>query len=258
MKKLLLFLVFIIVLLPIFLLACNINSGPSETKQFSYTDFTNIQIGSPFEVEITPSDSYSISVTAPEKVFQYIKIEKDGNTLEASIDWGAAFWLNWGFKRPKILISMPELNILDVSGASSVTAEGFKSSNDFQLVLSGASTAAVDIEVNDISMVVSGASHLNGHLLGHEVKLNVSGASNVDLSGTVNNMNLQVSGASSTPLDDLTVNDARIEVSGASRAVTAATGKLDVFLSGASTLEYTDSPMLGTIDVTGASTLKKK
>jgi hypothetical protein len=258
MKKLLLLLSFILVLLSIFLGACNTNTGPSETKQFSYIDFTNVQVGSAFEVEIAPSDAYSVSVTAPEKLFQYIKVEKTGDSLEASINWGGAFWRNWGFKRPKILIAMPTLNVLDVSGASLVTAKGFKSAQDFQLGLSGASTVDLGIEAYDISMAISGASHLNGQLQGHDIRLNISGASSVDLSGVINNMNLQVSGASHATLDNLTAKDARVELSGASHATTAATGKLDVFLSGASTLEYTDSPTLGTVDITGASSVHKK
>jgi len=47
------------------------------------------------------------------------------------------FWRNLGSK-PKLEVSMPELDILNLSGTSIGTVRGFIITNNFQMELSGA------------------------------------------------------------------------------------------------------------------------
>ncbi len=258
MKKIVTIILAVLILTPVLLMSGCAEVGPSVTRQYSFTDFTRVQVGSAFQVEITPSNTYSISITAPENWFEHMTVEKASGTLEVGLSFGFwNFWHNIG-ARPKLVVTMPALEILDMSGATTGTAKGFKSAKDFKLELSGASTADIDIEAYDTSVTVSGASHLNGQLEAHDIRLNISGASTVTLDGTMNNLNLQVSGASHATLDKLNGNDARIELSGASHASVSIDGTMDVFLSGASSLQYTGNPILGTVDITGASSLQRK
>ena len=257
MKKIYLVLASLLVLLPLLMTACS-DPGPSETRPYSFSDFTAIQAGSAFYVVVTPSDTYSVSVTAPRDWFDHMTLIQGSTTLEVNMNFG--FWDFWrGFNsRPKLEVSMPELDTLELSGASTGTAKGFTTTKDFHLELSGASSANIDIGAYDTSVAISGASHLNGTLKVHDLRLNVSGASNTTLSGTANNLNLQVSGASGADLTNLSVKDARAEISGASHGTVDASGKLDIYVSGASNLSYVGSPSMGTIDVTGASSIHQK
>ena len=52
--------------------------GPVRTQTYNFTDFTRIDVGHAFRVEITQSDSYSISITAPENLFNVIQVSKEG------------------------------------------------------------------------------------------------------------------------------------------------------------------------------------
>jgi len=255
MKKLLCILGILVLSLPL-LVSCESSPGPSITRQYDLTDFTNVNVSSAFEVKITPSDTYSVSVTAPQDWFDDINVDRSGNVLEVGLDWGWGFWRNLGSNRPSVKITMPELYVLEMSGATHGNVTGFQSTHDFKVSLSGASILDLSIEAYDTSLTVSGASQISGPLKAHDIRLNVSGASTAKLTGTGNNLNLQVSGASHATLDDLNVKDARAEVSGASRAVVSPAGNLDIYVSGASTLEYTGNPVIGTLDVTGGSSVK--
>ena len=42
------------------------------TKEKDFSDFTIVEVGSGFEVEITQSSSYSINITADDNMFDYI------------------------------------------------------------------------------------------------------------------------------------------------------------------------------------------
>jgi len=53
------------------------------------------------------------------------------------------------------------------------------------------------------------------------------------------------------------VNDANVELSGASHATVYVAGRLDVSASGFSSLQYLGNPTLGNIDTSGGSTVTK-
>jgi len=67
-----------------------------------------------------------------------------------------------------------------------------------------------------------------------------------------------VSGASTCNLADFPVHDVNVNVSGASTGTINLDGRLDANVSGASTLLYIGEPTMGTINVSGASTLREK
>jgi len=227
-------------------------AGPISTRQYSFTDFTGIDVGYAFEVTITRSDNYSISITAGENAFEHINVHKDGSTLVIGVD---NWFINW-FVSPELNVTMPVLTDLEMSGASKGTASGFRSSQDCNLHLSGASELDVDMETGDFFAGLSGASKITGRLISSNTKIELSGASRVSLAGSGGNLNIHGSGASNIDMLYFTVNNAYIDFSGASRATLYVNGKLEADLSGASLLEYTGTTTLGEIDLSGASSIK--
>ena len=71
-------------------------------------------------------------------------------------------------------------------------------------------------------------------------------------------MQVDVIGASHAALADFMVGDASVTAVGASSAEVEVHGKLDVNISGVSTLTYGDSPQLGKVEVSGLSTLRRR
>ncbi len=233
-------------------------TGETETRQFNFTEFTRVNIGSAFIYEIKQADTYSISITANDNLFGDIKVTKEGQTLkiERKVPWTL---FNIGSARPKAIITMPQLHSLDSSGATRGVIAGFSSTNDLDIMVSGASSVElVKIVTGAIYFDISGASNVTGSLEGEDIDLDISGASSVQLEGTANDIDTAASGASRLNLAGLTVNNASVTLSGASDGTVNLNGRLDIELSGASKLEYIGEPTLGAMDISGASTLKGK
>jgi hypothetical protein len=228
-------------------------NGPISTKTYNFTDFTGVDIGHAFDFEITYAETYQISITAGESVLQHIDVSKDGSTLVISLN----DWLFEWFSSPKVTITMPVLTKLKISGAAKGSVRGFKSANNFELGLSGASELDIDMATGDFAAELSGASRVFGSLTASNSHIELSGASRVKLTGSGRNIALHGSGASDVDLKAFTVDDADIDFSGASHVSLAINGKMDVELSGASSLEYVGNPQLGNINVTGASSMKQ-
>src|SRR4030043_1260996 len=191
-------------------------AGPISTRVYDFTGFTGIDVGHAFEVTITPSDNFSSAITAGENVFEHLNVYKSGSTLVIEVD---TWFISW-FVSPKRTVTMPVLAELELSGACKGTARGFKSSQDLNLHLSGASELDIDMETGDFFAELSGASKITGHLIAASTEFALSGASRISLTGSGGNINIDGSGASNVDMLGFSVNNAYIDFSGADRKST--------------------------------------
>jgi len=212
-----------------------IGSGNLKTEEYTFANFTKVEISTAFEFEIQQSSSYNISVTADDNVMDYVQVSKVGQTLKIGL--GTVTW--FGPKTLRASVTMPQLNGLTVSGASRGDIYDFSSTED-------------------VDIAVSGASRVNGDITAGNIDFDISGASTVQLEGSANDMVAGVSGASRLNLGSFPVNNANVSFSGASSGTVNLNGRLDADLSGASRLSYIGEPTMGTITTSGASTLSKK
>jgi hypothetical protein len=233
-------------------------SEVTETRQFDFSGFTKVEISTAFDYEITRADTYSISVTASTDVFEHIQVVQDGQTLKIEKHSVGTLW-TFGDVYLKAVITMPLLNGLSGSGATHGVVSNFSSSEDLDIIVSGASSVElVEIAAGVMYLDISGASYVAGALKAEGIDLDISGASLIQLEGAASDIDIEASGSSHLKLAGLTVNNADVTLSGASDGSINAAGELDVQLSGASTLEYSGQPALTNMDISGGSTIKKK
>ena len=230
--------------------------GDTVTREEDFSDFTIVEIGNAFEAEITQSNSYSIKITADENIMEHIQVTKTGETLTIRIKAGIQIQA----VTLKAEITMPELHELRFSGATQGTAKGFSSTHNLVLTLSGASSLDPDISAGEVEINLSGASSLIGTLTASgDAKLIVSGASTVELTGSAEDLDVEeCSGASVLELTNFPVNNAEVNLSGASSGTIKLDGKLDANISGASQLYYIGDATMGNIVTSGGSTVSKK
>jgi uncharacterized protein (UPF0303 family) len=240
------------------LIGCNNNNNKEvimATKDFDLKEFTKIEVGGAFEIDITRSDSFGVSVTADD--FPHIRVEEVDDTLiirRQGIEWFAPF-----HNRPKATVTLPVLTDLIISGASQGKFENFQSDAGLTVILSGAShVEAGNITVGELEVKVTGASSFIGDIKAiKDAKLEATGASRIELTGTGANAVVKVSGASRAELSEFPVQNASLDISGASNALININGKLDAKVSGASNLLWSGSPIMGDIQTSGASSLRR-
>jgi len=88
-------------------------SGNVETKEYTFSDFNEVEISSAFEFDISQSSSYSVRVTADDNVLEKVEVTKEGNTLKIGLKTIPSL----GPATLKAEVTMPELRGLSVSGA---------------------------------------------------------------------------------------------------------------------------------------------
>jgi hypothetical protein len=176
-------------------------SGKLVTREMSFRDFTELDVGHAFKVDLVQSSSYGVVITVDDNVVDDLEVVKSGDTLRIRLK---DTYVTIQSVTLRAEVSMPTLEGLELSGASSLT--GFMDTDD--------------------------------------VWFEVSGASKLTLDGSGRYMELDVSGASRADLADFVVEGADVQASGASRATVNVTDRLDADASGASHVEYLGDPIL--------------
>ncbi len=211
-------------------------SGEVQTVEYAFRDFTAVSISDTFTATIQQGDEYAVVVRADRNVVDYLDVGLSDGSLEVGLENGTRLSGSFALE---VSITMPALDTLQVSGASTATVGHF------------ADTPSLAAEV-------SGASRLTLVTDGTDLDLDLSGASRATLNGKTGALHLDASGASSIDAEDLEVERCDAKLSGASTAHVRVTGTLGpARLSGASTLTYQGTPELVEIDTTGASSVRR-
>ncbi len=180
------------------------------------TDFSSIDIhGTLCEVIVTKQDHYAVELFGNPSVLDKLKIEKNGSTLEISqnslkkdVQYNPKF---------KIVITMPTLEAIKLSGLTEAYVEGFEEES-IDIILSGSSKSAFNLNANDISLILRGDSKLT-------------------LTGKANYMNARVSGVSELMAEEFVVENAAVKTSDVSNATINVSKSLEIKEGGFSTIE---------------------
>jgi len=230
-------------------------SGRLVTETYDFADFTEIDAGSAFDVEVANGDTHAIAITVDDNIVESLDVRLDGKTLRI------------GLKGPdsyrdvtlEAAVTMPTLDGLKLSGAASADLGGFASTEPLKMDLSGASSARCQgMAAGDASFDLAGASSLDcSGIETGDIRLSLSGASRLELAGSGGNADIKAEGASRVRLGSFPIGDADVKLSGASNGTVNVSGTLDVDLAGASKLVYLGEPQLGKTDMAGDSKLER-
>jgi hypothetical protein len=207
--------------------------GPrqSDSRTYAVVDFDRIEAGDALTLTIKQGSTFSVSANGDRRNLDDLMVYKNGSTL--------VLRYNHYEKRQygtNIDITLPALYGGDFSSAVNADITGFTNISQFDLSLSGASLAQLDMETSELNFLLSGASQLR--LTGKGEKLN----------GTI-------SGASLLSAFNYPSTQAKLIVSGASNGKVNVSQQLEVNASGASLILYRGNPQLE-VEASGESVVR--
>ena len=219
----------------------------TETKNFNVSDFTGIDAGGVFNIELVKANKGSVSIEAHPDIMKYIEVSVSKGVLDLDLDTDD---MPRALKRdmPKIYvkIGMNELKYLELSGASKLTCLSSFSTDNFKADMSGASKVVdLKIDCRTFFLEASGASKMNvSGKVSSAAKYDVSGATNLDIKQDVGSFKLEASGASKIKFNGSASERVDISFSGASNMVMTGGGTqtMIVSISGASKFNSLEFP----------------
>lgn len=173
-------------------------SGNVITQSRDLSGYHAIEVSNALEVDVTAQKDFSLAVETDDNLIPLIRTEVSGGVLRISCDKRVST------SGPiRIRVSAPDINNVEVSGASNVSITGIEN-------------PAFGIDV--------------------------SGASKVKVEGSTSQLKAEASGASKIDAQNLAADNGTISTSGASGANVNVTGSLKADASGASHINYAGTP----------------
>ena len=210
-------------------LECITCPAPSEEEiaMEELRDFDQIDLNGIFDVRIHQGSEYAVEMKGPDAQKKMYKIYRSGKTLV--IDFEGKRNFNWDMKRDNVIndqvyisITTPHLEKLEATGFGSIEFE--------------------DLETPEMEFEVRGPIDIDGRLNSQHVVIHLSGKADLDIEGHSERMNADVEFASSLNAYDFEVQEANVEVRGASSAKLNVTRRLEIEEGMASDIDYRGNP----------------
>ncbi len=151
-------------------------SGNIVTQKRDLDDFTGIDVGGVFEVEVISQKDFSVEIEADDNLLPLIKTEVRRGVLRISTDEDIKS------KNPiRVRISAPDIDRIEASGVSKVAVTDLKN-EELKLDISGVSKVKLAGQTGNLSVDISGASHVDAeNLKAGNATVDASGASHVNV-----------------------------------------------------------------------------
>jgi phage shock protein PspC (stress-responsive transcriptional regulator) len=184
-------------------------------KQFTVTDFSKIDIGGAYSIVIRQGSEFSVAADSEEQdAIDDIKVFVEGGTLRVKrSEEFNLFNDNW--KRVGLVITMPTIEGLSLSGANKTLLTGFTGLAKLNVDIAGASKTEINIDVDQLNV-------------------GISGASKAVLKGSAKSATLDAHGACKLDATEMNIQKADVEASGVSKVDLGRIPNLDRHASGAS------------------------
>ena len=238
---------------------CTTFTGEKIEKTFDIDNsYTELQIENAINV-IVSNEQDQISVITTEKLINDVVIEKTDNKLRLYLK------KNIHLYRSDIKIILPynpNLQEIELSGASNFQSEFTLKNEKIDINLSGASDFQCDIEAKEIEIELSGSADFKGNLIAQNIDIELSGSSDIEGNITAQNTNIELSESSDATLCGET-NTLSIESSGASSITkkiidnhySLICNQCECDLSGSSDVYIHCNDNINIINLSGASSL---
>jgi hypothetical protein len=189
-------------------------SGVSQMVNYNYGGFTKVEIEGTFRATITQGQDFQLTLNVDSNVYDQLQVRQTGNTLYIGLKPGYSYR---GNPQMEAVITMPNIEGLNVDGVNQVTFANFDSGASFEAR-------------------VIGTNSLSGNINCGLMTLYESGTNQVDLQGQGANLNINAMGVSTINLENFISGDTVVDASGTSTVIVHVNGALNATATGMSNI----------------------
>ena len=205
--------------------------GPVSVHKREVSGFTKVDLMIPANVTIVVADSFNCAITSQDNIATAIKLEVDGEQLGISSDYS----LN--DSRIEILISLPLVEGLSISGAGEIKTLNIIKSESLKLYINGSGNLFVNAETD-------------------KLKTEINGSGDCNLRGSTREFKCEINGSGDLHGFNFSAIEAKVEINGSGDAELSPTDQLDAAIHGSGNITYKGSPHLKS-EIVGSGEIKK-
>jgi hypothetical protein len=210
-----------------------VGSGHLVSVTLNFRNFSKIYLSHAFKARIERGSSYSVRVETDDNLEEFVRAYQSGDEIHIGLE-------NNSYRNTtmNVYIQMPDVSLIDASGAATVSVGGFELWHPVELSASGASVFSGDLSATDVALRLSGSSAVN-------------------LAGWAESLTIEGSGGIVLHLLGFPVKTCKATLSGGSVSDVSVSDLLEISLSGGSVFRYKGNPVMRIVSLSGGSVIQK-
>lgn len=153
-------------------------AGSGSTRTFQVADFSKVSLRGSDDVDIRVGSAFSVRAEGDPEVLEYLKIEKDGDTLKIGRRNRAGF--NWGERDVKVFVTMPRIVTGAVAGSGDMTIDRAEGASFSASAAGSGSIAVATLAADAVSFDIAGSGDIAAAGTARSVKASIAGSGSVD------------------------------------------------------------------------------
>lgn len=154
-------------------------SGNVVRETRDLRDFNQITVGGAFDLYVTMGNEWQVEVVADDNLIGHIQTHLNGKTLRIRMEPGTNIRR---YKELKVYVTLPAIDKLTASGASTVVFRNAVRQPALALSASGSSDIKLQVRVDELKVNTSGASDI--HIEGYAAYAEVVASGSSDFRGS--------------------------------------------------------------------------
>ena len=211
-------------------------NGKIVQQQRTIPSFSKLAVRIGMRVRITTGDASKAELEGESNILEHVVTEVRNDELTIMLAKDKSFSQT---KTVTVTIHVARLDQLEVSTGCSVESD-------------------LPIQSDNLTASVETGSRLTAPITTKKLKLTVKDGSQANLQGTATDADIQLTAAGKLTADKLTIAQATIEASAASRADIHVTETLSASADGVSTINFSGNPTVKLQAATGLSKIRKQ
>ncbi|MDA3812606.1 MAG: DUF2807 domain-containing protein [Spirochaetaceae bacterium] len=223
-------------------------------RNFAFSEFDSLSIDGQFRVRIIKSEIWDIHISCAREDVNYVKLRKNSNTFEISMNAGRRIEM----PSPVIVISMPQLVQISLTGLVQMEAGGFSSQSDLSVTLNPGSFLNLSgFECSKANFTINGSSKLHVFMSAQRIELFSEGSPSVRIGGRAENLYITTNGNAKIDGSLLLVDFVNLELKGLSEVRITPDRELKISSTDQAVIYFSDKYMDSPPIVEGNAILRK-
>jgi hypothetical protein len=174
------------------------NGGPTVSRNYQISNFQQIEVAGPYDVEVRTGANASVSARGSEKLLERTIVEVKGDKLVIHPEKNRGF-MNFGWShhgKARFTVTVPQLSGATIAGSGDIHVDKVQG-NSFEGVVAGSGGINVAaLNVQQLKLAIAGSGGVKGAGKARSAKYDIAGSGDVD-AGQIQTQSVDVSIAGS-------------------------------------------------------------
>lgn len=213
-----------------------IQTGQTETKSFSISNFEGVKVSQGIRVEIVKSNVEKAVATS--NLMQYLRVEVKGGVANVYYEFPKNTNNNTRNADTKVVIYAKNLDNLQASSAGKIVVKDTFDAQKVQISTSSASSVQYNVNANSLKLNQSSASSFTGTINVKSLDVDLSSAATSEIDGKADIATVRASSASNLIGKTLSANTVNADASSGAKITVGVNSSLTARASSGGSVRY--------------------